>query len=122
VPASHRSRLHQLNVSHEVRKTPYRGIRRGRGAVPKWAANIRDNRLGRMGIPFTWAPTPALRRPPWPMTSPLSPWAGNLTTSRSSTIATRSLRGRCGSRYGPLRYAWETLPRLGLGSGDVARS
>lgn len=49
MPALHRSRLHQLNATHLVRKPAFRGIKRTRGVVPKWTANIRDPRLGRMG-------------------------------------------------------------------------
>lgn len=47
--ASHRSRLHQLNATHKVRKPAFRGIKRTPGSPPKWTANIRDNRLGKMG-------------------------------------------------------------------------
>ena len=47
--ASHRSRLHQLNAAHKVRKEAFRGISRTRGAIPKWTANIRDTRVGKVG-------------------------------------------------------------------------
>jgi len=62
--ASHRSRLHQLDATHKVRKPAFRGIKRTPGVVPKWTANIHDHRLARWITPSTWAPTPAPQQQP----------------------------------------------------------